>query len=238
MIGTVLAAVIGLTGPAPAGSQIAVTPTEREILDCIEEERRRDQLALRRQGVRTRAEHELRSFCQADVAARFDARILGRPMPRSAPIPYASTPYGPAAGSRMEISGPWWMVGPEVQPDNRYLYFVSGSDIRRDGDVATGWLVVYFEQPLRNGAISKASRIRVNCRTGQWAAEREVLRDDTLRLVGEEPANGAWRPAVTAPNSPIARLGGSICRGEIAGAPLPDRGPPDVARDWFRQNPR
>lgn len=230
-----VAAAMAFTGPAAGAPQLVQTPTQQEIARCVEEERRRDQLALRRQGVRTRSDGELNSFCQADVAARFDARVLGRPMPPSEPIPYASR----GSGGRLAIDGPWWMVGPEVQPQNRFMYFVSGSDIRREGDVATGWLTVYFERPLPNGATNKASRIRVNCRTGQWASEREALRDSDLGLVGEEPANGAWRPAVTNPNAPIVKLAGSICRGESAGARLTDdRGPPQIARDWFAQNPR
>lgn len=230
-----VAAAMTLPGHGLEPPQVVQTPTEQEVTRCIAEERRRDQLALRRQGVRTRSDDELRSFCQADVAARFDARILGRPMPRSEPIPYGAG----ATGGRLAIEGPWWMVGPEVQPQNRFMYFVSGSDIRREGDVATGWLTVYFERPLPNGATNKASRIRINCRTGQWASEREALRDADLRLVGEEPVDGAWRPAVTNPNAPIVKLAGSVCRGESAGARLTDdRGPPQVARDWFRQNPR
>jgi hypothetical protein len=241
MIGIEMVVAAALAGPSTGtvGPQLVQTPTEQEVTRCIAEESRRDQLAVRRQGVRTRSDDELRSFCQADVAARFDARILGRPMPRSEPIPYAG-PYGrDAPGGRLAIDGPWWMVGPEVQAQNRFMYFVSGSDIRREGDVATGWLTVYFERSLPNGATNKASRIRVNCRTGQWASEREALRDDSLRLVGEEPATGAWRPAVTNPNAPIVKLAGSICRGESAGARLADeRGPPQVARDWFTQNPR
>lgn len=235
LAGLAAAWAMGLAAPGAEAIQVAVTPTEQEVLRCIDEERRRDQLALRRQGLRTRGEHELRDFCQADVAARFDARILGRPMPPSAPILPARRGYA----GRLEIGGPWWLVGPEVQPQTRFLYFASGSDIRREGDVATGWLTVYFEHTLANGASNKASRIRVNCRTGEWASEREVLRDDALRIVGEQRADGAWRPAVTNAGSPIARLGGSICRGEAPGSPLPDElGPPEIAGDWFARNPR
>jgi len=236
MIGVELAAAVAMvTGSGTEAPQLVPTPTEQEVARCIGEERRRDQLALRRQGVRARADHELRSFCQADVAARFDARVLGRPMPPSQPVPYASR----APQGRLSVAGPWWMVGTEVQPQNRFLYFVSGSDIRRQGDVATGWLTVYFEHSLDNGASNKASRIRVNCRTGQWASEREALRDNDLWLVGEEPADGRWRPAVTNPNAPIVKLGDWICRGESAGTRLPaERPPPWIAREWFEQNPR
>lgn len=237
MIGIVLMAAAAMAGAGHGAEppQVVQTPTEQEVARCIEEERRRDQLALRRQGVRTRGDHELRSFCQADVAARFDARILGRPMPRSEPIPRISG----RVGQPLSISGPFWMVGTEVQSQNRFMYFVAGSDIRREGDVATGWLLVYFEHPLASGATNKASRIRVNCRTGEWASDREALRDNSLRLVGEEHADGRWRPAVVNPNAPIVKLGGSICRGESAGARLADsRAPLNEAREWFAYHPR
>lgn len=224
-----------------ASPQVAVTPTEQEVLNCIAEERQRDRLALRRQGVRTRDESELRAFCQADVAARFDARILGRPMPPRTAIPYGGAgDFRPAPQrERFSVSGPWWMVGAETQPQTRYLYFVSGADIERNGDIGEGWLAVYFEHGLNNGATNKLSRVRVDCRTGEWADEQALLRDRDLWIVGEQVVSDAWNPPVTAPNSPIARLIGTVCRGEEAGTPVSDeRGPPYVAEMWFRNNPR
>ena len=82
------------------------------------------------------------------------------------------------------------------------LYPLPHSEVVLNPEVGTYVLA----SGLNNGATNKLSRVRVDCRTGEWADEQALLRDRDLWIVGEQVVSDAWNPPVTAPNSPIARL--------------------------------
>ena len=139
----------------------------------------------------------------------------------------------------MSIQGAWRSVGTEVQADNRYIYFIDTALIRREGEVASGWLLSFYERSYPDGATSTAYRVRVDCRTGRWAYQLVAIRDGTRRVLRQQAPSRDWQPATTNPGAPLTHLRRSVCAGETPGWEVPpDRPPGEVAREWFAQNPR
>jgi hypothetical protein len=241
----VAAAAAELTA-SPASGQPVQTPTQQQEARCVAEEQQRDRLALRRFGQRTREAREIRELCRAEVARRFDDRVLGRPsVPGPPPVGFP-TPQFPAGnasqfpvGTRLAIGGTWHHVGVDTQADNRFAYFIDTNLIER-GPVAEGWLVSVFERTYPNGAASTAFRVRVECATGRWAYRYHGDRDAALRVVRVYPVSNGWKSRVANPNAPIERLRATLCEGASPGDPLPASHslPADWARAWFAANPR
>jgi hypothetical protein len=245
------AALLCLAGAAKA--QIRTTADEENR--CVAEEKHRDQLALRRLGQRTRDEQAIRDQCKAEVARRFDDRVLGRaPQPGPPPVGFPSfgALFGPsspalpvgntstgAPGTTLVIQGSWHHVGVEIGGDNRYAYFIESTTAER-GAVGAAWLTSVYERGYPDGAASTAYRVRVNCASGRWAYQYEGIRDAGFRVLRANAPDGAWRAPVANPNAPIARVRSFVCANADPGVALPADAPApgEWARRWFAANPR
>lgn len=238
-IGLIAAAAVAAFASAPASAQLVQTPTQQEEARCFAEERQADRVALRRHGQRTRDDRELRDFCRAEVARRFDDRVLGRaPAARPRPPRFRDGITG-AVGTQLGIHGRWHFVGTDTQAGDRYAYFIE-SELMERGSVASGWLVSVYEHSSPNGATSTAYRVQFECASLRWAYQYSAVRDAGNVVLSTPTPDSGWRPPVTDPGSPIARLGAALCRGASPGTPLPPglALPAQSARAWFAANPR
>lgn len=228
---------------SPAAAQFSVETTQQQVERCVREEKQRDQLALRRHGQRTRENRIIEDQCKAEVARRFDDRILGR-TPPPGPPPIAPA-YGreaadwTAPGSALVIEGSWHFAGAETKPDNRFLYFIDANHAER-GRTGEAWLTSVYERPYRDGATSTAYRVRVDCEGGQWRYRQVAIRDAGFRVLRNEPVQSGWQSARLAPESPIAKVRAMLCEDASPGEPLPASmpAPAEWSRRWFAQNPR
>lgn len=244
----VFIAAASLFAAAPVPAQVVMTPHEREVARCVSEEKHRDRLALQRYGQRTRDDATIADFCRADVARRFDDRVLGRaPQPGLPPIipPVARDVWAPqgsdwgSSGNRLVIQGSWHHVGIETTADNRFAYFIE-TKTAEHGAVAEAWLVSVYERRYPDGAASTAYRVRVDCAAGQWRYRYVAIRDAGFTVLRTQAVQANWQSANLKPLSPIARVRAMLCEDASPGEPLPRQmpAPGDWARNWFQRNPR